>query len=50
MCDRHLSQIDIAEQRIDLFPADANTIRSAPYRALSKAREFEKQEINKMLS
>ena len=50
MWDGQLGTITAAKHRIDLDPPDSIPIHSVPYRAGPKAREFEKQEIQKMLS
>ena len=50
MWDGRLGTITAAKHRIDLDPVDSRPIHSAPYRAGPKAREFEKQEIQKMLA
>lgn len=50
MWDGHQGRVSVAEHRVGLPSADAKPICSAPYRAGPKECEFERTEIEKMLS
>lgn len=49
MLKGQLDQIIRAKQQIGPFPADAMPVHSAPYRVGTDAREFNKNEIRRML-
>lgn len=48
--DGHLVQINTATHRIGLSSPGATPIHTVPYRAFPKAREAEREEINKLLA
>lgn len=50
MWDGRLGQMPLAGHQIDLIPADAKPTISATYRAGPEVREFERIDIDKMLS
>lgn len=49
MWDGHPGKISIVKHQIDLSPAQSKPIRFVLYRAGPKARELERNEIDKML-
>lgn len=50
MWDGHLGRITTAKHRIELLEPTTRSVHSAPYRASSKTREFEKLEIEQKLA
>lgn len=50
MWDGHLVPINFAKHRGKVSPADAKLVHSAPYQPGPEAREFDKNEIDRLLS
>lgn len=49
-CNGRLGRTSVAKHRKELEPPNQSPIHSTPYRAWSKAGEFEKQEVRQMLA
>lgn len=48
MWDEHVGRVLVAKNRINLNPSDAPPIDSSPYKAVSRQRQLDKEEIEKM--
>lgn len=49
MWEGHLERINIAKHSIELKASNQCPIYTTPYRAEPKAKDFEKQEVDRML-